>query len=34
MADFRAHGFSGMVAKPYDITELLKTVRRVLEPHA
>jgi CheY-like chemotaxis protein len=34
MADFRAHGFSGMVAKPYDSTELLKTVRRVLEAQA
>jgi CheY-like chemotaxis protein len=31
MADFRVHGFSGMVSKPYDITELLRTVRRVLE---
>jgi PAS domain S-box-containing protein len=30
MADFRKHGFRGMVAKPYDITELASVVRDVL----
>ncbi len=30
MADYRAHGFSGMVAKPYRISDLAKTLREVL----
>lgn len=30
MADHRAFGFSGMVAKPYRITDLAKTLREVL----
>ncbi len=31
MADFRKHGFRGMVAKPYDITELSSVIRDVLK---
>jgi PAS domain S-box-containing protein len=30
MADFRKHGFQGMVAKPYDIAELSSVIRNVL----
>jgi two-component system, cell cycle sensor histidine kinase and response regulator CckA len=30
MADFRKHGFRGMVAKPYDISELASVIRNVL----
>ena len=30
MADFRKHGFMGMVAKPYDISELASVIRGVL----
>ncbi len=30
MADHRAHGFNGMVAKPYRISDLAKTLREVL----
>jgi CheY-like chemotaxis protein len=30
MADFRKHGFQGMVAKPYDIAELSMVIRNVL----
>jgi len=30
MADFRKHGFRGMVAKPYDIAELAAVIRTVL----
>jgi PAS domain S-box-containing protein len=30
MADYRKHGFQGMVAKPYDIGELTSVVRSVL----
>jgi PAS domain S-box-containing protein len=30
MADFRKHGFMGMVAKPYDISELASVIRAVL----
>ena len=30
MSDFRKHGFRGMVAKPYDITELATVIRSVL----
>jgi len=30
MSDFRKHGFRGMVAKPYDITELTRVIRSVL----
>jgi CheY-like chemotaxis protein len=30
MADFRKHGFEGMVAKPYDIAELSMVIRSVL----
>ncbi len=31
LADFRKYGFCGMVAKPYEIAEFTRTVRRVLE---
>ncbi|HTJ78306.1 MAG TPA: PAS domain S-box protein [Rariglobus sp.] len=31
MANYRAHGFSGMVAKPYKLTDLAKTIRSVME---
>ena len=31
MANFRAHGFSGMVAKPYRLTDLAKAIRAVME---
>jgi PAS domain S-box-containing protein len=31
MADYRAHGFSGMVAKPYRITDLAAALRTVLQ---
>jgi PAS domain S-box-containing protein len=31
MANHRAHGFRGMVAKPYRLTDLAKTIRSVLE---
>ena len=31
MANYKAHGFSGMVAKPYRLTDLAKTIRSVLE---
>jgi PAS domain S-box-containing protein len=34
MADFRKHGFMGMVAKPYDISELASVVRSVLAEKA
>jgi CheY-like chemotaxis protein len=30
MADFRKHGFRGMVAKPYDVSELASVIRGVL----
>jgi len=30
MSDFREHGFRGMVAKPYDISELASIIRSVL----
>jgi CheY-like chemotaxis protein len=30
MADFRKHGFRGMVAKPYDVAELASVIRSVL----
>jgi PAS domain S-box-containing protein len=30
MSDFRKHGFAGMVAKPYDISELASVIRGVL----
>ncbi|HEY1793163.1 MAG TPA: ATP-binding protein [Opitutaceae bacterium] len=30
MADFRKHGFRGMVAKPYDVSELASVIRAVL----
>ena len=30
MSDFRKHGFRGMVAKPYDISELASVIRGVL----
>jgi CheY-like chemotaxis protein len=33
MANYRAHGFSGMVAKPYKLTDLAKTIRSVMEGH-
>lgn len=31
MANYRAHGFHGMVAKPYRLTDLAKAIRSVLE---
>ncbi len=31
LANFRVHGFSGMVSKPYRLTDLAKAVRAVLE---
>ncbi len=31
MCDFRAHGFSGMIPKPYRITDFAKVIRQVLE---
>ncbi len=31
MANYRAYGFMGMVAKPYRLTDLAKTIRTVLE---
>jgi len=31
MANFRAHGFNGMVAKPYRLTELAKAIRAVID---
>jgi PAS domain S-box-containing protein len=34
MADFRKHGFKGMVAKPYDISELASVIRGVLAEKA
>jgi CheY-like chemotaxis protein len=34
MADFREHGFSGMVAKPYDIARLTTVIHEVLKEPA
>ncbi len=34
MADFRKHGFRGVVAKPYDISELATVIRAVLDEEA
>jgi PAS domain S-box-containing protein len=31
MANYKAHGFRGMVAKPYRLTDLAKTIRSVLD---
>ncbi len=31
MSDFRAYGFSGMIPKPYRITDFAKVIRQVLE---
>jgi len=31
MADYRIHGFKGVVAKPYSVEELSKTLRNVIE---
>ena len=31
MANFRAHGFNGMVAKPYRLTDLAKAIRGVMD---
>ncbi|MFA6962904.1 MAG: PAS domain S-box protein [Opitutaceae bacterium] len=31
MANYKAHGFSGMVAKPYRLTDLAKTIRSVID---
>jgi hypothetical protein len=30
MSDFRKHGFRGMVAKPYDISELSSVIKGVI----
>ena len=30
MADYRKHGFSGMVAKPYDIAGLTSVIKTVM----
>jgi len=32
MSDYRAHGFSGVVAKPFQTAELSRTLRQVLSP--
>ena len=34
MANYKAHGFSGMVAKPYRLTDLAKTIRSVIDETA
>jgi DNA-binding NarL/FixJ family response regulator len=34
MADFRMHGFRGMVAKPYDINSLASVIRSVMNEPA
>ena len=34
MSDFRKHGFRGMVAKPYDISELAAVIRSVIAEEA
>jgi PAS domain S-box-containing protein len=34
MSDFRKHGFRGMVAKPYDINELVSVIRNVIKEPA
>jgi two-component system cell cycle sensor histidine kinase/response regulator CckA len=31
VAQYRAHGFLGMVPKPYDLTELMKVIHAVLQ---
>ncbi len=31
MADFRSHGFKGVITKPYKVHELVNTIKRVLE---
>jgi hypothetical protein len=31
MANYRAYGFNGMVAKPYRLTDIAKTIRTVME---
>ncbi len=31
MANYKGHGFSGMVAKPYRLTDLAKTIRAVID---
>ena len=33
MANYRSYGFKGMVAKPYRLTDLAKTIRAVIEGH-
>ncbi|MBC8041512.1 MAG: response regulator, partial [Opitutaceae bacterium] len=34
MANYKAHGFRGMVAKPYRLTDLAKTIRSVIDEAA
>ncbi len=34
MANYKAHGFRGMVAKPYRLTDLAKTIRAVIDEAA
>lgn len=34
MANYKAHGFSGMVAKPYRLTDLAKAIRAVIDETA
>jgi DNA-binding NarL/FixJ family response regulator len=34
MANFRAHGFRGMVPKPYRITDFARTIRDVIDGQA
>jgi two-component system, cell cycle sensor histidine kinase and response regulator CckA len=31
MADYRAHGFAGMIPKPYRIVDFARVIRQVLE---
>jgi hypothetical protein len=31
MADFRSHGFSGIVAKPFDVSQLCSAIRATIE---
>jgi hypothetical protein len=31
MSDYKAYGFSGVITKPYKVTELRKVLHKVLE---